>query len=298
MSDCSYGADPEVFAYYVEDNKPYAFSPVTLEEMYGLLPIKKDFKHPTYYENDRGKVIMDGVAFEINLKAPYFTAEEMFKDIQNIWKEFNGYLKSRTGATTIALPSINFDYNKWWTTEVDFDERKLQGYIFGCDHSFNAKEALKGKEAQNPEIDARHHPFRYGGGHLHFSDEVLVGSILQSVRVMDMILGTYFLSMSTFQQEETQRSLIYGKPGGFRPQEYKNGKKGVEYRTCSNNWMNLDYKDELAYLEVLIDKVKVLLTDRNKLHNAFKEYQGPADKAIESADFDTCKQIWKSIMSI
>lgn len=293
----SYGSDPEVFASYLQDGKAYAFSPVTIERDFGLLPIKKDFKHPVYYENKFGKVIMDGVAFEFNLKAPYNYPEDMFLDVQKLWKEFNEYLQERVGVTTVALPSINFDHQKWWTNSIDFDEKALQGFIFGCDHSFNAKLALKGEEAQNPEIDARHHPYRYGGGHLHFSDPILTNSILQSVRVMDMLMGTYFMSKSTFKEEEIQRSTIYGKPGGFRPQNYSNGVKGVEYRSPSNNWMNLDISN-FKFLGELVEKTKTLLTDHNKLSTVIKEYQAAADESIETADFNMCHTIWNQIMEM
>jgi hypothetical protein len=287
-----FGCDPEIFSMYEQDNKVYAISPVTLEKEYNLRPLEDDFKHPIYYKNPRGKVIMDGAAFEINLFHPYPYASDMFDDVLQLWGEFDSYLNRKTGFKTIALPSINFDSDKYWTEEVDMDEKLLQGFIFGCDRSFNAKD-----NSHSETIDARHHNLRYGGGHIHFSDKTLTDNILQSVRVMDMLIGPYFMSKSHYKDEETQRSLIYGKPGSFRPQKYKDNSKGVEYRVCSNNWLNLKTKD-FEFVEELVDKVKVILTDRNKLVEITLAYQDIADNAIQSADFSKCFSIWNEIMEV
>lgn len=287
-----FGCDPELFACYYEGETCYAISPVSLEKEYGLKPLVNDFKHPTYFENGNGKVIMDGVAFEINLFKPYKYASDMFEDVLSIWGDFNDYLKRKINFRTIALPCIKFDHKKFWTEEVDFNEKALQGFIFGCDRSFNAR-----SNEPMEFVDARYHEYRYGGGHIHFSDKILADNILQAVRVMDLLIGTYYMSQSHYKEEEIQRSKLYGRPGSFRPQEYKDGTKGVEYRTCSNNWLNLN-TEQFAFVETLQDKVLQLLTDNNRLVKAIMNYQDAADKAIETADFKKCNEIYQSILEI
>ena len=292
MSNVLFGCDPEMFSFYTQWGQNYAISPISLEDEYGLRPEKDDVKHPIYYHNDDGCIIMDGVAFEINLFKPFKSSKDMFIAVNNLRKEFDQQLLLSCGFNVIALPSIHFDNDKWWLDKYEHDERKLMGFIFGCDRSYNAK-----LECEAPFIDARHHEYRYGGGHIHTSHPILADNPLQAIRTMDMLLGTYFLSKSPFKEEELERSKIYGKPGSFRPQEYKDGSKGIEYRTCSNNWLNLT-TEEFSMLDILVDKVLSLLTDRNKLITTFKQFQNDADYAIETADFELSEKVYKAVLSV
>lgn len=292
MPNPKFGADPEVFAFYDQWEEKYAISPISLEDEYNLIPIIDHEKHPVYYQNKDGKVIMDGVAFEYNLKRPFDSSADMFIALKKLQAEFDDYLAYKLGFTTIALPCIKFDCDKWWTDDIEKSERKLQGFIFGCDTSYNARD-----ERPAPFISARQHNFRYGGGHIHISHDILVDNPLQAVRCMDMLYGTYFISKSSFKEAELERSKIYGKPASFRPQTYPNGSNGIEYRTPSNNWLNLSV-DDFAKLDQLTDKLLTLLSSKDKLLNAFSEFLDKADESIETANFELAKQVCNNVLEM
>jgi len=303
MTNPKFGSDPEVFAFYDQWEERYAMSPISLEDEYNLTPIFDDIKHPVYYQNKDGVVIMDGVAFEFNLKRPFSTSADMFTALKKLQKEFNEYLLLKVGWETIAQPCINFDVDKWWNNSIDSNERSLQGFIFGCDRSYNIY-----SDRPAPFISAREHPFRYGAGHIHISHPILTDNPLQSIRAMDMLFGTYYMSKAVDKKGELLRSKIYGKPGSFRPkgfsyngedasEQYSDGSTGIEYRTPSNNWLNLSV-EEFSVLDQLTDKLLCLLSSKDKLVKAFNAFLEPANESILTANFKLAEQVYNNVLEV
>jgi hypothetical protein len=97
---------------------------------------------------------------------------------------------------------------------------------FGCDPDFNAwTEDIN----RSPEITIPN--LRTCGGHVHVATKELAKNQQDYplfVRHMDRTLGVWSMQHDT----DTQRRLLYGKAGAFRPKEY-----GVEYRVLSNFWI-------------------------------------------------------------
>jgi hypothetical protein len=105
---------------------------------------------------------------------------------------------------------------------------------FGCEPSWDAYTG----ETKTPPIDAMTHPWRYAGGHLHFSDAPAVTSakgkptpqLRKIVKLMDLYIGLPLTCV--FGDRLTyQRRKYYGQAGEFRPQTYSHNRYGVEYRT-------------------------------------------------------------------
>lgn len=105
---------------------------------------------------------------------------------------------------------------------------------FGCEPSWDAYTG----ETKTPPIDAMTHPWRYAGGHLHFSEASAVNlakgkptpQLRKIVKLMDLYVGLPLTCV--FGDRLTyQRRKYYGQAGEFRPQTYHQNQYGVEYRT-------------------------------------------------------------------
>ena len=117
-------------------------------------------------------------------------------------------------------------------------------HLFGCNPSINAYTM----EQQVPAIDARTHPWRYGGTHMHcgisysgaktwapwFLDQM---NQILLVKMWDRYLGVP-LTAALDCPEQYLRRRWYGKAGEFRFQEYDQFNFGVEYRTPSQIFNN------------------------------------------------------------
>jgi len=99
----------------------------------------------------------------------------------------------------------------------------------GCNPSWNAYAPGK---PNRPDLDLRTHPYRYAGGHFHFSyfANVKEASILDFVKLLDLFIGvpeTFLLgNEGTFL-----RRRFYGRAGEYRFGPAANGHIRVEYRT-------------------------------------------------------------------
>jgi hypothetical protein len=114
---------------------------------------------------------------------------------------------------------------------------------------------------------------------------------------MDMLFGTYYMSKATDKESELLRSKVYGKPGAFRPQQYKDGSTGIEYRTPSNNWLNLSV-EEFSVLDQLTDKLLCLLSSKDKLVKAFNAFLEPANESILTANFKLAEQVCNNVLEV
>lgn len=257
-----YGADPEVFMTYEKKHEddifdpglPYAMPPVVAEQEMGLKAVGGDDKHPVYITNKDFNVIGDGVALEVNLNRPCNSWQEMTKLVR-FGVEASGELAAKLGLMLSIKSAVNFDFKNLVKQEWYNNERMLMGIIFGCNPDRDA--CATGRKSST--LDASEHPYRYGGGHIHFSgmDEFRKYP-LPTVRLLAIMLGNWLL-VKNFEAE-VHRLQYYGKPGKYRVQKYKDGTTGIEYRSPSNQWLN--YSDtELEEMFSITDRAFAQLSD-------------------------------------
>jgi hypothetical protein len=225
----TFGADPEYFLSYDLGGKPFVMPPAYFRKYLGL-EYTPDPKHPLFLSNDIFNVIEDGVAFEIGVKPDQswkvllqriHLAQEAIQEIGNTYgdKQFK----------FSAIPTINFDCERWSVEDEEFQNT----LIFGCDPDMDAFDV----EKRCRTVNASQHPFRYGGGHIHMSGHPLFESDpILSIRILAMTAGLAASAYSPVPELEKARTYLYGRPGKFRVQKYPNGAIGVEYRTPSNTW--------------------------------------------------------------
>lgn len=174
-----------------------------------------------------GHVQVDGIALEVNVR-PAETRDEFIRncrgvmsDVTNIMHEFE------PTASLVTKPSV-FVGNSW-LKKIPRENAEL-----GCEPDFNAWENNRVNTRPNAAV-----PFRTGAGHIHigWTDGANPHSVrhmaecARIIRQMDYYIGVPSLLWDT----DDRRRTLYGKAGAFRPKPY-----GVEYRVCSNAWLNTD----------------------------------------------------------
>ena len=234
MSKLIFGGDPEYFASYKENNKYYVVPPVHFRTVFEVKPAVWDRKHPVFFNIDGIKIHEDGVAFEFAITPQHsvMSLHNGFMHGLDILREFVG----KYDLEVFTKPTINFDVSKY----NDESDSFLMCLLFGCDPD---KDAFNISQKESI-IDALHHEYRYGGGHLHLSGaKVFQENPIDSIKTMAITIGNYVVGNSPYPDLERQRTFNYGKPGKFRVQEYGslfNGIPytdiGIEYRTPSNTW--------------------------------------------------------------
>jgi len=233
----NYGSDPEVFCAYEQNGIEFAYSPAALEKFDGVKRVGGDDKHPVFIDTEDYKVIMDGVAFEVNLKRPYSNLKEFYNTIQTAINHLEDFV-GKHGYHVSRKPVIAFDAQRFWTPELAEDATFMQGVIFGCDPDSDAFNV----EWLATILDTTTHPYRYGGGHIHLSGDSLIEQYpIPLIRLLAITVGNYCISKTPFIELEQERAQYYGKPGKFRIQNYSSGDVGVEYRTPSNAWTNYSF---------------------------------------------------------
>jgi hypothetical protein len=284
-----FGADPELFACYFQDKKEYVYSPAALEKFDGLKRIGGSMKHPVFIEDTDYKIIMDGVAFELNFKKPFENLREFYNimkcavmNLEDVVKPF-GYGISKK-------PAINFDYKTFWTPELEKDEAFIQGVIFGCDEDLDAYKV----DWLAKVLDVSTHPFRYGGGHIHISgDEDIEKYPIPFIKLLSLTVGNYCISHSPYQKEEVERAKYYGKPGKYRIQYYSEG-TGIEYRTPSNAWISYDF----STFEGIFNQVEnalALLKNPKRGKELLEAFSEKTVTAITTADKKMAEEILQNL---
>jgi hypothetical protein len=293
IRNLKFGADPEVFASIDIEGKILAVSPALLEKFCGIKVLEQDDeeKHPIYIDSSEFSWMMDGCAFEVTLKYPIYTAKQMRITMLNALDSLNWFLsKLRIFDIEPKLykkPVIEISPDMY----MDFlDENKIyQGFIFGCDPDNDAIEFDYTCET----MDVLTHKYRYGGGHLHMSglDDFWAFSA-PAIKLQAITVGNFCMANSKFPKLEKQRVKNYGKPGRYRTQEYKNGDKGIEYRSPSNSWISFSESqyEELFYW--MTRGVEYLL---NKRTDILKQYLNPTIDAITTANSKQSKVILKEL---
>jgi hypothetical protein len=288
------GADPEVFA--VIDNNS-VISPALMNKFCGAEFISVDpyLKHPTFIEDKDFKWIQDGVAYELTLKKPFEDSKEMFNTIQDSLASLEEFLsKFRFEDKEISLvkkPVVNINPKRY--LKLIDDPLIHQGFIFGCDRDY---------DAINPDyicktMNVKTHKFRYGGGHIHVSgDEILYEEIIPAIKLMAITVGNYSIANSKFLEEEKIRGTTYGRPGRYRPQNYPNGDRGLEYRSPSNSWLNYnqeEFNGIFYWTEKMYDMLKF---NKEKGYNAINDLLDISVHSINTADSQVCGEILKELL--
>lgn len=297
-----FGCDPEVFSTIVDDNKEYVISPALMEKFCGIKPVYVDrhYKHPVYIKNEQENFswMMDGCAWELTLLKPFSDLHEMFQTIQKSLEVLGNYLSGLKfqgmDVNLFKKPVVNI-YPGMYLEYLD-ELPIYQGFIFGCDPDFDAGD----KEYNCKTLDVQTHPYRYGGGHIHFSlkNTILTENINPNVKLTAIFLGNFCTSKTLFPAEDLQRVLTYGKPLRFRPQHYgKSGYHGIEYRSPSNSWLSLNEED-FADLFKQIRKVIKLIYNPAVGEKIVKEFLSDTEKAITNADINLAKSILERIENV
>jgi hypothetical protein len=242
-SQLVYGSDPEFFAGQEIKGKTYVVPPAWFR-VYGKVPYAPDIKHPVFLDalKEHGVLIMeDGAAFEETV-IPSTDWKELFERINFGKKLLSEYILSRFPKDCLpevqTIPTINYEVKRWMNESIEFQ----MCLIFGCDQDFDAWK----RNAPGKVIDALKHKFRYGGGHIHISGSPAfkLDPIL-AIQCQTLSSGLAAVAFSDTPELDKSRTYLYGRPGKYRPQEYKglfnnipDTDFGIEYRTISNRWTN------------------------------------------------------------
>lgn len=242
------GADPEFFVMKDE----YNIEPSVVKILTGkVTPIIYNDKHPVIVRNEIYDVIVDGVALEVNFRQPF----KSFVDIKKMFWNAVGDSEKTYNESIGVLPAgiLNIaDYRQFLGNQLFY-----HGVIFGCDpdkDAFNVRWTAR-------ILDALTHPYRYGGGHIHFgfkenppeSDK----DVIRFVKLCAMLFGNFVIANAVNEKLVKLRATYYGMPGKYRIQQYKNGQMGIEYRTPSNDWLSFD-EEKLQQMDSLVDVLYTL----------------------------------------
>lgn len=219
------GTDPEFFIVSKRGR------PVPAHHLFGD-------KHHKHEISNGVKAFRDGYAVEINVP-PSDSVLALAKSMRAGLLGVRGLLLE--GQRLVAVPVVSID------PSADLRDAPDDVLHFGCDPSYDA---YTGQE-KCPRVDASKHPYRYAGGHMHFSAtsaEISKGRFgwlkkkdnhLLFIRMLDYRVGIP-LTLMALGPGQFERRRVYGQAGEFRPQEYPDGSLGLEYRTpCPAIWNNL-----------------------------------------------------------
>jgi len=284
-----FGTDPEVFSTVDLNGRECVISPALLEECGEIKAVFPDVKHPIYIDEKEFTWMMDGVAWELTVKNPVTKAKDMYNIVHNSLDCLDSFLgKLSWNGLKLSLqkkPVVGI------SPEIYMDklnnEKIYQGFIFGCDTDYDAIDT----EYKCQTIDVATHLLRYGGGHFHISGvEDLYEYPRPSIQLLAIFLGNYVVSNSLYPEMEKLRSLTYGRPGRFRQQIYKNGEKGIEYRTPSNSWLSLPEENIDEMFSLSEKAVSYLLNPKDGV-KVIKEFLPQTIEAIIHTDQKLSKEI-------
>jgi hypothetical protein len=284
------GTDPEVFAVETENDIPdlgeellpydneFVVSPAVMMRFMKVTPVGGDVKHPVMLDRKHYKWIMDGCAFELNLKQPEKDPFSMWVLVQTALEDLEAWLYGFR-LKLRKTPVVNFNYKKWDSPELKNDIVFQQGIIFGCDPD---------KDAFNVDwlckiLDNSKHPLRYGGGHFHFSGVPAFEKYpIPAVKLLALTVGNYVNMLSPYLHLEEKRAKYYGKPGKYRIQHYKEG-DGIEYRTPSNSWLSYTVKQYMGIWE-MVEKAIYFLENPTIGKEVLDTYETDTINAITTSD--------------
>lgn len=268
--ELTFGSDPEVFASYIKGGKEFVEPAIIFRLEKGVKATKIKSPHPIFINKGDLKIIEDGVAFEFTLP-PSNNGKNLYTSISRCI-EMTGEIVNKFGYNISNKPVINFDCDRF---NNNYGHEIIMSMIFGCDPDRDAIE-----EFYFPNlIDARFHPYRYGGGHFHIGSmndniaEFIKQYYQPFIKLLAILVGNLVIANSPYPELEKKRAEIYGRPGRFRIQKW-----GIEYRTPSNSWIT---NQEL--LDKMIEnsrKAFILLQNPSEGRKIINELLQPTIEAI------------------
>jgi hypothetical protein len=236
------GADPEVF---ISMQGVYAGQPYS-----GIIPAaiafdilkESDFKvnatHKKYpaIKLSAGKLIVDGISLELN------PVEGSVARLVSNTRELMQHVARMLENMRYNTSDSNFEMYIRPVSPLDLKMLDIWNdpmlSMFGCDPDAT----IYGERDINPSnIDAKTHPWRYFGGHVHI--EWLVSNVkkyfadpenlYRAAFTCDCTLGPASILLDQVVSRESKRRRgVYGQPSAHRPQKW-----GLEYRYPTNSWL-------------------------------------------------------------
>lgn len=272
-----FGADPEFAAGYVKDGELNILPPVFLRSERGA-KFEDNGSHPIFARYGETLVHEDGAAFEMSTP-PSSNWRDIFDSIAYAKERFAVDVLSNYSddcdSELYSLPAMKYDVERWAGCGPEWD----MATRFGCDQDFD----VFNTKAKHTVLDAKMHPWRYMGGHIHASGiPEIEQAPLIAIRCMVLTVGLASIAYSDVPDLEKERLFLYGRPGKFRIQKYSSGITGIEYRTPSTRWTS-----NVEMAEKIFSWAEVGLTSllQGKLFEQLEnELMKPAIKAIIKVD--------------
>lgn len=293
-----FGCDPEFFATYVsQDGRLCAMPPVAFRTNLGMCA-EENGRHPIFLQQGQAIVHEDGAAFEVSVP-PQNDWRTLWNSVNQITAAFAELLSpfsSFCSPELKALPTVGWDVDRWLHEGDEF----AMATTFGCDPDMDAYNTEKKCQV----IDARKHPYRYGGGHIHVSGlREIVDHPLIAVRSMVMTAGVASIAFSDVPDLEHERLFLYGKPGKFRVQKYGHAYQrkphtavGIEYRTPSNRWtQSIDLATRIF---TMVEAGLTAMLVYDKFDSISKELEQDCVEAIRNTDQVLATQVVSRLESV
>jgi len=250
------GTDAEVFLMHRETGAPVS--------AVGLIGGTKEEPIPIKELGEGFMLQEDNVTAEFNIP-PASNAEDFAESIKKMLIYLSFKVGIENNLEILPRPSLHFSHDQLQT---------LGAQTFGCEPDFNAW-TRKANELNQSHPALR--SMRTAAAHVHISYTVdgqrpTEESRIFLVKALDVFLGLHFLG------DDTDRRLIYGMPGSFRPKEY-----GLEYRTLGNEWIespNNTYE--------VFSRVCLAMSDLNaypqRYQGYFDKHADEIQRAIQNSD--------------
>ncbi|PNX46006.1 MAG: hypothetical protein BV457_08455 [Thermoplasmata archaeon M9B1D] len=284
------GADPEYFASYKYNDKYFVEPPVIFRKEFNAdsFIAENDFeaRHPIFIKKDDILIMEDGAAFEYTLP-PVKTPKQMYEILDKADGLLSNFLK-RYGYEFYNKPVINFDLERFNPEKIDDDLWMCM--IFGCDEDYDALD--DNYKCEIAEVTS--HPFRYGGGHIHYgSKEEDISKTISEyfkplVQISAICVGNTAIKNSKNPELEIQRGNYYGKAGRYRIQPH-----GLEYRSPSNSWTS--DKDSIEKIFNAIEKTFEIFNNPKLGKEIINNYLESTVKAIRFADQNLSETILNEV---
>lgn len=305
MAKILYGCDPECVTTYNVGDKIFALPPWYFRRELSV-PASADKRHPVFLERNGWKLHEDGAAFEMSV-TPSHDPYELFQTVQDCRntaeKEILSHFTEVCDGKLNFLPAVGWDVERWMQMrrergESFWDDFRMSTQ-FGCDPD----EDIFNLETACTVLDAAEHPWRYCGGHMHFSGSKKIADDYQlAIRCLVVTAGVAAVVFSDVPQLERERTFLYGRPGKFRVQKYgednpfgKDYAVGIEYRTPSaRTWGDWEIaKNVIHWAEI---GISVLLENPHS-DDILREITQPAITAILTANQELGQQILSHVNS-
>ena len=254
-----FGTDPE----FVILNKAGKPCPAHL-----WFPGKDDKLQVPIKERGYGKLFRDGFALEINVPPAY--CRSVLSDSMKVMLKA-AQKKLPVGYTLATMPAVRINLSSLRKAPYDVAQ-------FGCDPSLNAYTGEEG----SIDLDGMKHPYRYTGGHLHFSANPMptwakkFENVCLFIRMMDLHVGVP-LAMIFNDKGNVLRRRYYGKAGEFRLQSYADKSAGIEWRVPSSQIWNNE-----AVTMMALGIGRELFVNFEKYVGSYKKYLASNEAEVRS----------------